>query len=189
MPPPMSYIFDPEVLGRIARAALGQPLELMVEQIAGELAREYPGHIRDDREWVLNNAGGAMGMMTVLHTSITEYVIIFGSPIGTEGHTGRFWAEDYFYILEGEQWAYSELSPNKQVYKPGDCHVLPRGVAEGYRMPDRCFALEYARGIIPAMLPFGLADTLSSTLDWRTFGRTVGKYSTSAIRELMRGKI
>ena len=54
----MSYIFDPDVLGRIARDALGQPLELMVEQIAGDLTREYPGHIRDDRQWVLNNAGG-----------------------------------------------------------------------------------------------------------------------------------
>lgn len=185
----MSYIFDPDVLGRIARDALGQPLEVMIEQIAGELAREYPGHIRDDRQWVLNNAGGAMGMMTILHASITEYVIIFGTPIGTEGHTGRFWAEDYFFILEGEQWAYSEVSPVKQIYKPGDCHVLAKGVAEGYRMPDRCFALEYARGLIPAMLPFGLADTVFGTLDWRNLGRTLGKYASSSIKELMQGKL
>lgn len=185
----MSYIFDPDVLARIARDALDQPLEVMVEQIAGALEREYPGHIRDDREWVLNNAGGAMGMMTVLHASITEYVIIFGSPIGTEGHTGRFMAEDYFFILEGEQWGYSERSPVKRVYKPGDCHVLERGVAEGYRMPDRCFALEYARGFIPAMLPFGLADTMFGTLDWRTLGRTISKYGVSTVKELMQGKV
>jgi C-8 sterol isomerase len=185
----MSYIFDPDVLARIARDALGQPLEIMVEQIAGQLELEYPGHIRDDRQWVLNNAGGAMGMMTVLHASITEYVIVFGTPIGTEGHTGRFWAEDYFFILEGEQWAYSETSPVKRVFKPGDLNVLEKGVAAGYRMPDRCFALEYARGFIPAMLPFGLADTLFSTLDFRTLGRTLGKYGYSTVRELLQGKI
>lgn len=185
----MSYIFDPDVLGRIAGNALGQPLEAMVDQIAAELEAAYPGHIRDTREWVLNNAGGAMGMMTVLHASISEYVIIFGSPIGTEGHTGRFWAEDYFYILEGEQWAYSETSPHKEIYKPGDCHVLPQGVAQGYRMPDRCFALEYARGFIPAMLPFGLADTLFGTLDWRTLGRTLTIYGASTVKELMQGKV
>ena len=185
----MSYIFDPDVLGRIARDALDQPLDAMVEQIARDLGREYPGHIREDRDWVLNNAGGAMGMMTILHASITEYVIVFGTPIGTEGHTGRFWAEDYFYILEGEQWAYSETSPVKEIYRPGDCHVLPQGVAQGYRMPDRCFALEYARGFIPAMLPFGLADTLFGTLDVRTLGRTLGKYAASSIRELTRGKV
>jgi C-8 sterol isomerase len=33
----MSYIFDPDVLARIARDALGQPLEVMVEQIAGQI--------------------------------------------------------------------------------------------------------------------------------------------------------
>ena len=185
----MSYIFDPDVLARIANDALGQPLEIMVDQIADELERAYPGHIRDDREWVLNNAGGAMGMMTVLHASITEYVIIFGTPIGTEGHSGRFWAEDYFYILEGEQWAYSEDSPVKEVYRPGDCHVLPKGLAQGYRMPDRCFALEYARGFIPAMLPFGLADTVFGTLDWRSLRRTIGKYAVSSVKELRQGKV
>lgn len=183
------FLFDPEVLGRVARGVLGQPLEAMVEQIAAQLEHEYPGHIRHDRPWVLNNAGGAMGMMTVLHASITEYVIVFGSPIGTEGHTGRFWAEDYFFILEGEQWAYSENSPTREVYKPGDLHVLPKGLAQGYRMPDRCFALEYARGFIPAMLPFGLADTLFGTLDWQTLGKTLSLYGKSTIKELLQGKI
>lgn len=187
----MSFIFDPDVLHRIVRDALepSPPLEDMIDHIAAALEREYPGHIRDDRQWVLNNAGGAMGMMTILHASVTEYVIVFGTPIGTEGHTGRFWAEDYFYILEGEQWGYDETSPVKQVFRPGDLHVLPKGVAGGYRMPDRCFALEYARGLIPTMLPFGFADTLFGTLDWRNLGRTVMKYGASSIKELMQGKI
>jgi C-8 sterol isomerase len=183
------FLFDPDVLGRIARGVLGQPLEQMVEQIADQLEHEYPGHIRHDRPWVLNNAGGAMGMMTVLHASITEYVIVFGSPIGTEGHSGRYNSEDYFFILEGEQWAYSEHSPTREVYKPGDLHVLPKGLAQGYRMPDRCFALEYARGFIPAMLPFGLADTLFGTLDWKTLGKTLSIYGRSTIKELLQGKI
>ena len=83
----------------------------------------------------------------------------------------------------------AQNSPVKRVYKPGDLNVLDKGVAAGYRMPDRCFALEYARGFIPAMLPFGLADTLFSTLDFRTLGRTLGKYGYSTVRELLQGKI
>ncbi len=161
----MAYVFDPAVLQSVAKGALHLPIEQRVERIRAELDRLYPGHIQPEVEWVFNIAGGAMGQMAVLHASITEYVIIFGSPIGTEGYSGRFAADDYFIILEGEQWAYGEGQLEKMVFKPGDMHHMPRGQARGYRMPDRCFALEYARGWIPLMLPFGLADSFTSTVD------------------------
>lgn len=185
----MSHVLDPEVLHRIVKRRVDRPIELMVEEIHADLRDEYRDYIVKKPEWVLNVAGGAMGHFMLLHSSITEYLMIFGTPIGTEGHTGRFFATDYFFILEGEQWAYSEGQLARSVYKAGDVHVLPRGTAKGYRMPGQCHALEYARGIIPTMLPFGLADSFTSTLDAKSVAKTFRMYGSAVVGNLMRGKI
>ena len=187
----MGYIFDPHVLHDVARGAVaeGGTLRDKVARIRNDLGARYPGHVRMEDEWVFNIAGGAMGQMTILHASITEYVIVFGSPIGTEGYSGRFMADDYFVILEGEQWAYSEGDEGRLEFRPGDLHHLPRGEARGYRMPDRCYALEYARGLIPTMLPFGLADSFTSTLDAKPVMKTMRIYARAVVGELLRGKI
>ena len=175
------HVFDPEVLHEVAQGVLDRPMNEKVELIRAELARIYPGYVADEVEWIFNIAGGAMGQMAVLHASITEYVIVFGTPIGTEGYSGRFAADDYFIILEGEQWAFAEGEFDKQVYRAGDMHHMPRGEARGYRMPDRCFALEYARGWIPLMLPFGLADSFTSTVDPVPVARTMKVYTKAVL--------
>lgn len=187
----MGYIFDPEVLQHTVQRAIaeGGSLHDKVARIREDLDLRYPGHIRPEDEWVFNIAGGAMGHMTVLHASITEYVIVFGTPIGTEGYSGRFLADDYFIILEGEQWAYGEGDEGRLEFRPGDMHHLPRGDARGYRMPDRCYALEYARGLIPTMLPFGLADSFTSTVDPKPVMKTMRIYTRAVLGELFRGKI
>lgn len=100
--------------------------------------------------------------------------------------SGRFLADDYFTILHGEQWAFSAGSLEKEVFRPGDMHSMPAGTAKQYRMPDECWALEYARGNIVSMLPFGLGDTLSSTLDLVTLYQTLRVATAGVFQNLAR---
>mmetsp|Transcript_914 Transcript_914/g.1985 ORF Transcript_914/g.1985 Transcript_914/m.1985 type:complete len:220 (-) Transcript_914:4069-4728(-) len=189
------HVFDPQELQRIARTAISESQNNSVDDVitatVEALYAEYGPHLLPPGgEWILNNAGGAMGAMLVLHCSLSEYVIIFGSAVGTEGHTGRFpLADDYFTILFGEQWAFAPGSFQKEVYRPGDQHFLPRGTAKAYRMPDSCFALEYARGNIPSMLPFGFADSFSSTFDAPSLWKTILISVRGIASSLMRWKI
>ncbi|KAI0392609.1 C-8 sterol isomerase [Xylariaceae sp. FL0594] len=190
------YVFKTDELHDLAQRGVkahGNDTGAIVNYIVRELAERHPRHVNprhdDSGEWMFNNAGGAMGGMYLIHASITEYLIIFGTAVGTEGHTGRHTADDYFHILTGEQWAYTPGDYTPEIFTPGSVHHLRRGTVKQYKMPGTCFALEYARGWIPPMLFFGFADTLSSTLDFPTLWQTVVITGREMLGNLAIGKL
>jgi C-8 sterol isomerase len=110
----MGQVFDPRRVHEIARRAVGLPHEPMVKTVIEGLRAEYPGHVARSPRWVVNRAGGAMGMMMLLHASLSEYVLLFGTPIGTEGFSGRYRMEIWDFVLAGEMWTYTEDAVGEQ---------------------------------------------------------------------------
>lgn len=186
----MGFLFDPDTLQACVNEGVGHPREEAMDRITAALHRTYGDHIDPGpRRWIMNNAGGAMGQMTLLHCSLTEYLIFFGTPIGTEGHSGRYATDVYDWVFDGEMWCYLENETERTVFGPGSQAHLGPDAIKGYRIPDHAWMLEYARGPIATMLPFGLADTVVSTLDFKTLGRTLAGYTAKTLGSLRRGKL
>ncbi|CAN6603813.1 C-8 sterol isomerase Erg2p [Trichomonascus vanleenenianus] len=192
---PQFYVFDRTRLQQIGKEVIsanpGANSTAILRGVHARLAEEYPGLINDfnEEDWVFNNAGNAMGSMLVLHASISEYLIFFGTATGTEGHTGTHFADDYFLILSGQQTAAPAHSREAEVYLPGDSHHLPCGYNKQYQMDPNSWALELAQGWIPTMLPFGLLETIFSTLDVWSCGKTIKISAVNTVKNLLRGKI
>ncbi|CAR21268.1 C-8 sterol isomerase [Lachancea thermotolerans] len=191
---PTNCVFDPDRLVLIANKVIAthnqmgnSTTEQLLMDVREELAKEYGDKWINPYEkdkWVFNNAGGAMGQMLILHASFSEYLILFGSATGNEGHSGVHFADDWFTILKGTQLASLPENPSPEVYNAGDVHLMRKGYAKQYSMARESYALEYARGWIPFMLPFGFLDTFTSTLDFYTLGKTVWITGRDMLRHL-----
>ncbi|KAF1990368.1 ERG2 and sigma1 receptor-like protein [Aulographum hederae CBS 113979] len=193
---PHQYVFSPAKLQELSKQSIAlhgasNNTEAMMEDLVARLQKEYPRYVQDLKwdEWMFNNAGSAMGAMVILHASITEYLILFGTPLGTSGHSGVHAADDYFTILTGSELRFLPGEVHPTVFLPGDQNHLPRGRSIQYMMPEGgCWALELAQGWIPAMLPFGLVELLTSTMDAETAWKTTWFTARHMGAQMLQGK-
>ncbi|KFR17079.1 Sigma non-opioid intracellular receptor 1, partial [Opisthocomus hoazin] len=144
--------------------------ELAFSKIIVELRKKHPGHILpdEDLQWVFVNAGGWMGSMCLLHASLTEYVLLFGTAVDTGGHSGRYWVDISDTVISGTFRQWKEGTTRSEIYYPGDTIVHQAGEATSVQWSAGTWMVEYGRGFIPSTLAFALADTVFSTQDFVT---------------------
>lgn len=72
------YVFDHEELHALSKRAIaahGNDTKSIVEFIVTELQTTHPSYVNPNAlthdEWMFNNAGGAMGGMTLIHASMS----------------------------------------------------------------------------------------------------------------------
>ncbi|XP_061163569.1 sigma non-opioid intracellular receptor 1-like [Saccostrea echinata] len=156
------------------------------EKIGTVLRRMYPGHIlpEEDMQWIFMNAGGWMGSMCLLHASLTEYILFFGTAMETSGHSGRYWANISDTLISGsmKQWREGELEAH--IYNAGDTVPHPMGNVTGVFFNADTWMVEYGRGFIPSTLTFALADTFFSTTDFVTLFYILRVYAKALFLEM-----
>ncbi|GIH20965.1 hypothetical protein [Rugosimonospora africana] len=174
----MAYVFDPDTVHECALACLGKPKPAMFDAFAEAMESSYPERLDLDQPWIFSNAGGAMIQMKLYYASLFEYIMIWGTPIGSEGHSGRHAVGFWDTVIDGEMWYYGEGQFDKRVYQPADRVYVGPNQARAMNFTDGVWAVEYARGPLPLSVPFGVADELLSTLDFATAAQTLTVYAS-----------
>jgi hypothetical protein len=171
------FVFDPDAVHECAMTCLGLPKPRMFDVFAQAMEERYPGTLDHGQPWIYSIAGGAMIQMKLYFASLTEYIMIWGTPIGSEGHSGRHLTGFWDTVIDGEAWYYGEGQFEKAIYRSGDRIYVGPGQARAMSFTKGVWAVEYARGFIPYSMPFGLADELLSCLDWVTALQTLSLYT------------
>ncbi|XP_071499861.1 sigma non-opioid intracellular receptor 1-like [Diadema antillarum] len=181
-----SYLFDDQTIARIAEKYVGLPHQDAFDKVGEVLRSRYPGHIlpKEREEWIFVNAGGWMGAMCLLHASLTEYILFFGTAVDTGGHSGRYWANVSDTIMTGSFRQWKEGTTESQMYGPGDTLLHAWGEATSVQWTAGTWMVEYGRGFIPSTVPFAVSDTIFSTQDFYTLYRVLRIYGIALMQEL-----
>jgi hypothetical protein len=170
-------VFDPEIVHKCAMECLGRPKPEMFDTFAKALSTHYPKILDFSQPWIYSIAGGAMIQMKLYYASMSEYIMIWGTPIGSEGHSGRHFTGFWDTVIDGETWYYGEGQFEKTIYKPGDRIYVGPGQARAMNFTNGVWAVEYARGFLPLSMPFGIAEELLICWDPLTAVQTVSLYT------------
>jgi C-8 sterol isomerase len=185
-------LFDAESLQKLVKTSIEHrksrdwTLEQQLDFIREQLSAEHPGRINQKPQWVFNQTAAALVQSQILFCSPKEYVIISGSTIGTEGHSGRFDMDIWDTMIAGEMWTALQGELQKNVYREGDLAHLPRQKAKAYKIPEFGYMLEYGHGNVSKALTQGvLSPAFFINQDFASMKEQLGECAGLAIKGLL----
>jgi sigma non-opioid intracellular receptor len=188
----MAYKIDPDVLAKVAKEVVDLPLESgeLISRATQLLSDEYPDLIDPKPgRWVGSKAGGILGKVRFIYFSPREYVVIFGSPTGTQGFSGRYKHVDiHKFLMAGQIDSYDlesdETTP--MTLRPGEHTCLQKGHARGLTIQPGSWHIEYGRGAVVTTLPFAMVDTLLVSLELESVRRSTVEFAKLVSRRFRR---
>lgn len=179
----MQYRIDPDVLHHVAQQVVGLSADSgeLTKRAVQLLADEYPDLIdAAPGRWVASKAGGVLGKVRFLYFSPREYVVIFGSPTGTQGFSGRYKrVQIHKFLLAGRIDSYDLESDDNTAMSllPGERACLRRGQVRGLTIHPGSWHIEYGRGAVVTTLPFAMVDTLLVSLELESVRRSTVEFA------------
>ncbi len=190
------FLFDPNFLWQITQEAVedfpqhafasrSDCRQARLDHIISRLNELHPGRVETRPKWFLNRCGGAQFSAAFLHVSAWEYVLLCGSNVGITGADSGTYATDVWdFIIEGENYnvGADPLEP-VEVTRAGEYTFLGRGDRKVWSMSGPCWMIDYARGFMPLMSPFGLAENLTVSANPRALIQSGSVFFEMMLRE------
>ena len=179
----MTYKIDPAALHRVAQQVVGSPLEggELITRATELLAAEYPDLIDPEPgRWVGSRAGGILGKVRFLYFSPREYIVIFGTPTGTQGFSGRYKRVQIHKFLMAGRIDFYDLESDDidaMTLLPGEHTCTEKGCARGLTIHPGSWHIEYGRGAVATTLPFAMVDTLLVSLEFESVRRSTVEFA------------
>ena len=180
------------MLGKVAKQVAALPLDNgeLITRAIHSLADEYPDLIDPTPgRWVGSKAGGILGKVRFLYFSPREYIVIFGSPTGTQGFSGRYkHVQIHKFLMAGHIDSY-DLESDETIpmtLLPGEHTCLEKGQARGLTIHPGSWHIEYGRGAVATTLPFAMVDTLLVSLELESVRRSTVEFTRLVRRRFRR---
>jgi C-8 sterol isomerase len=176
------YAFEPDSLHEIALRHVDKAPQEIATDLEADFCDAFGPLIQTDMPWLIQPAGFAMYHVKFLFAAMNEYVALMGIPIPSTGHSGRGRVTYWDTVLSGSMEGFVPGMHFAFPTKTGNRTVTQPLEPNAFVVRDHVFFLEYARGPLLTIEPFGLANHIFSTLDFKTAYLQLKVHATLAWR-------